>query len=94
MAVGVYTEIKGDADEYDAVNAKMGVADDPPEGMIIHTAGEIEGGGMRLFDVWESAEAYEKFRNERLGPAVTEVVGPDARPTVQETYELHDFIRP
>jgi quinol monooxygenase YgiN len=82
------------ADAYDAVNAKAGVHDDPPQGLIVHTAGAAEG-GFRIFDVWESREAYDRFRDERLLPAIREVIGQealDAAPT-SEVYELHDVIR-
>jgi hypothetical protein len=30
-------------DTYDAVNAEMNVANDPPEGLIFHWAGEVDG---------------------------------------------------
>ena len=64
MAVGMLQELDGvTADQYDQVRQAMGIADNPPEGLIVHTAGEKEG-GMRIFDVWVSAEALERFTNE------------------------------
>jgi quinol monooxygenase YgiN len=82
------------AEAYDAVNAKAGVKEDPPQGLIVHTAGAAAG-GFRIFDVWESREAYDRFREERLLPAIREVIGQealDAAPA-SEVYELHDVIR-
>jgi len=96
MAVGMLQELQGvSADQYDQVSAKMGVDESPPEGLIFHTAGEMEG-GMRIFDVWESSEALERFTNERLMPAVEEVLGGGDRPpeNVPLVYQLHNFIRP
>jgi hypothetical protein len=97
MPVGVLQENPNAAVEmYDAVSAKIDAAGNPPEGLIIHTAGAAEGGGFRIFDVWESREAFERFENERLMPAVQEVMGdqmPEA-PSPPEIYELHDFVRP
>jgi hypothetical protein len=96
MPVAVLQEMQGvTADRYDAVNEKMDVANDPPEGLIFHTGGPMEG-GWRIFDVWESADAYERFSEERLGPAVREVLGGEMTgpPPRQEVYELHGFIRP
>ena len=35
---------------------------------------------MRVVDVWESQGAFETFAQERLGPAVAEVLGEDNPP--------------
>lgn len=80
--------------QYDQVNAKLGVDDDPPAGLIIHTAGERPNGAVRIVDVWESQEAWERFRDERLTPAVMEVLGEQAGPPQQEVYETHHVINP
>jgi hypothetical protein len=95
MAIGVLTEIdEGTLEQYDQVNERIQAQGDPPAGMIVHTAGAKEGGGFRIFDVWESQADFERFQQERLGPVVSEVVGADARPSRQEVYELHDLVRP
>jgi hypothetical protein len=44
----------------------------PPAGLIVHTAMEVEG-GIRIVDVWESADAYATFGETRLGPALQAV---------------------
>jgi hypothetical protein len=95
MAVAVAIEFPAPVEFYDQVSAKLGLDSDPPEGMIIHTGAEADG-GMRIFDVWKSAEAFEKFSNERLGPAIGEVAGGDdgPEPTKREIYELHDVFQP
>ncbi len=43
-------------------------ADWPVEGLLVHAAGEAEG-GFRVVDVWESEEAAARF-GEKLGPIV------------------------
>jgi hypothetical protein len=93
LPVGILTETPGlTAELYDAVNDKMNVENDPPEGLILHTSGPMEG-GWRIFDVWESAEAFERFTDERLRPAIEEVSGGPAPPEPrQEIYELHTFL--
>jgi hypothetical protein len=48
-------------------------ADDTPEGLIMHSAGQTEQ-GYYAYDVWESREAFESFMQERLGPAMAEVM--------------------
>ena len=55
----------------------MNVDDDPPEGLIVHAAGEVDG-KWRLVDVWESEAAYERFRDSRLMPAVVAALGQEA----------------
>jgi hypothetical protein len=79
---------------YDAVNEHMGVADSPPEGLIVHTAGTPDGKGFLVYDVWESQEAFERFRDERLLPAVREVIGPEAleAPPDTQIWELRGLI--
>ena len=53
---------------YEKVVAQVGMADDPPAGLIVHTACEVDG-GVRVVDVWESREAAEAFDRDRLMPA-------------------------
>jgi hypothetical protein len=95
MAIGVLTEVdEGTLEQYDQVNERLQMQGDPPAGMIVHTAGAKEGGGFRIFDVWESRDVFENFQQDRLGPVVTEVIGQDARPSRQDVYDLHDFVKP
>jgi hypothetical protein len=85
------------AEMYDAVDAKLNAAGDPPEGLIMHTSGPMQGGGFRIFDVWESMDAWNRFNEERLGPAIQEAMGdqtPAEPPPPPELYELHDLIKP
>ena len=61
-------------------------ADWPVEGLLVHTAGEAEG-GFRVVDVWESEEAVRRF-GETLVPILQEV-GVEAEP---EMYAAHTFV--
>jgi hypothetical protein len=36
---------------------------------VFHLEGPMEGGGMRIVDVWESPEAFQTFGQERLAAA-------------------------
>ena len=90
MAIGVLQEFEATMDEYKAVNEKLG--DDQPEGGLVHTASDIGDGKMRVFDVWESQAAFDKFMEEKLGPAIAEVA-PDSPPPLKlEVHELHDLV--
>ena len=82
---------------YDAVNAKMGTAENPPDGLITHTLGQGEDGVWRIVDVWESREAFERFASDRLRPALAEVMrengmdpenAPEPEAITYETYDL------
>jgi len=48
--------------------------DDAPEGLILHSAGQGEQ-GYYAYDVWQSREAVERFMEQKLGPALGEVMG-------------------
>ncbi len=61
-------------------------ADWPVAGLLVHAAGEAEG-GFRVVDVWESEEAVRRFA-ETLGPILQEV-GVEAEP---EVYRAHTFV--
>ncbi len=99
MAVGIinrFPEGVG-ADQYDAISGEMGIENEPPEGMIFHSAGELEG-RFQVFNVWETPEHAERFVTDRLRPAQVEVIGeerlaelPDAE-IVQ--VEIHNYFIP
>lgn len=80
---------------YDAVAAKL-KEQDPPKGLILHTAGFTPDNVFRVFAVWESREDAERFIEQTLMPTVlsitdqSENAGPPDR---QYTYPLHDLQR-
>jgi hypothetical protein len=57
-------------EQYDKLDQELG--SDNPEGLIVHVAGE-SGSGIRIIDVWESKQQFERFQSERLGPAMLKV---------------------
>jgi hypothetical protein len=84
MAVLVILDIEGATlAQYDAVDELMGgtSADNAPEGLISHTAGETET-GLIVADVWESAEAMQRAFEAHLGPALEKVGVPPAHPRI------------
>jgi hypothetical protein len=83
-----------DTSVYDAVNERMGVRDNPPEGCLAHTAGFSDEGTWRLFDVWESQEHFERFMKERLMPAIGEVGEGGTPPQSVKQYDLYSFFTP
>jgi len=82
------------ADVYERVNAELGVDGNPPPGMLLHCAGEVDG-KWQIVDVWESREQARSFYEGRLPAAIEKVVGmvaPDPPPSTE--YELHSVVRP
>jgi hypothetical protein len=83
---------------YDGVQAAMDIANDPPEGLIFHWAGEVDG-KWTVTDIWESRGAYDTFRDQRLFPAIQKVSGMDPasasgpQPTVTE-FAVHNYVKP
>ncbi len=83
---------------YDVIAARLDVENDPPDGLIAHTAGRDSNGVWRIFDIWESRPQAERFQQERLMPIVAEMRQsnrPDmTEPDTTDWYELHDCLRP
>ncbi|MDQ6915836.1 MAG: hypothetical protein M3155_08505 [Actinomycetota bacterium] len=89
MATGLMLEFSGeglDEQRYRAVNDRVNPPDDRPAGCIFHSAGPGPDGGWRVVDVWESRQDFERFQQERLFPALSEVFGDQmpAPPTIAE----------
>ena len=94
MAIAVISEVpQGTLETYDAVNEKLQAAGGgPQEGHVFHCVGAMEGGGFRVFDVWETREGFDRFVEEALGPAVDEVTQGQAGEPNRTIYELHNVM--
>jgi hypothetical protein len=102
MAVAFLQEFKINDDDrstanYDAVLERLDLENNRPAGLIVHTAGWDEQGGVfRIFDVWESRAEGEAFMRDRLQPLLDEgPINPDnaAMPDRDGTYDLHQVVR-
>lgn len=73
MAVLVISQNPGGTAEQDeAIMRQMGVIENPPAGVLVRAAGPVEG-GWRIISIWESQEAFDTFRRDRLEPAFRQV---------------------
>ena len=73
MAIGLRLKFDGGTQEqYDTIHSHIGLDQNPPEGMIFHSAGPIDG-GWGVIDFWESREAFDRFAQSRLQPAMQEL---------------------
>ena len=100
MAIAFIQEfkIKGDdrsTTNYDAIADALKTSS-PPAGLVVHSAGWDEDGGVfRIFDVWETREAADRFMREQLQPLLEQgPANPDnaAQPDREGMYELHDVV--
>ncbi|MEA2399311.1 MAG: hypothetical protein QOK25_2867 [Thermoleophilaceae bacterium] len=95
MAVGLRLKFNGGTQEqYETVHGHMGIDDDPPAGLIFHSAGPIDE-GWGVIDFWESREAFDSFLQSRLGPAVQELGDRafDGPPDIKE-FPVHHYNKP
>jgi hypothetical protein len=92
-------EVGGDdlgTPNYDSVAERLNVKDDPPPGLIVHTAGFTGRGVFRIADVWESEADWQRFRDGRLAEALKPLMesGDGSPPNEAYSYELHDLVKP
>jgi hypothetical protein len=95
MAVGIRLKFPGGTQEqYESVHGHMDIANDPPAGLIFHSAGPIDE-GWGVIDFWESSEAFDRFAQGRLMPAVGEL-GDRAfpGPPDRRDFPVHNFNKP
>src|SRR6516162_541555 len=78
-------------DQYNQVMRALDFDNKPPSGGIFHVAGFM-GNTMRVLDIWESQQAFEKFQKERLAPALQKV-GITSQPKVQ-FFPVHNIYTP
>ena len=92
MPVAVEMNFKGaTTDQYDQVIQKMGLRQGgpTPPGAISHWATQT-GDGMKIVDVWETKEDFEKFANEQIGPYSREA-GITEEPEMR-FYDVHNYL--
>ena len=73
-------------EQYEEARSRVDWEGDPAEGGLLHVAG-FDDGGLRVLDVWESPEHFQRFAEQRLMP-VTSQLGIETEPDVR-FYPLH-----
>ena len=93
MAVAILSEVpEGSVSMYEAVMDKLGGRGVLAPGQLVHVVGPLEGGGLRVFDVWESVEDFTRFNEQHLYPAVVEVAGGEIAPPRRTSYEVFGLV--
>jgi hypothetical protein len=80
------------AEMYEAVTSMVMPGDRLPDGCELHIGGPVEQ-GWRVITVWESQEAFDRFRKERLLPTIRELAGGESPPTAEpEVNPVHKLV--
>jgi hypothetical protein len=79
-------------EQYDAVRRIVNWEDATPEGAVMHAAW-FDSSGLRITDVWDSREDFERFMAGRVMPAVAQV-GVAGEPDVKVTGLHRRFVAP
>ena len=93
MAVAVQMDFDGATlDQYDEVLKKMGLTHKGPgpAGAISHFA-TMTDSGLRVVDVWETKEQFDKFAQDQIGPFSAEVGIPAPQTQV---FDVHNYFTP
>jgi hypothetical protein len=92
MAIAVQQDFPGATlAQYDEVIKKMGFHPGGPgaKGGLFHWVTKTDG-GIRVVDVWESRDQFEKFAAEKIGP-ISAQVGVTAPPKIT-FFEVHNYL--
>ena len=80
------------AEMYEALTTRVMPGDQLPEGCELHIGGPVDQ-GWRVITVWESSEAFDRFREESLLPAIRELAGDEPPPTAEpEVNPVHRLV--
>jgi len=89
MAVGIRQKIAGvSAEQIDRLNAEIDPDGDPPEGLLFHASGPVDG-AWGVIDFWESRAHFDRFAQARIGPAIAAVGITGGPPEVHE-FPVHE----
>jgi len=91
MAVAIEMNFRGATlDQYDQILELMGLTSgDIPPGALFHWVAKVDD-GLRVVDVWETREVFDRFAQEQIGP-FSQQVGIAEQPEM--TYrEVHNYL--
>jgi hypothetical protein len=87
----VEPETERSTTNYDAISERVRPHAEEAEGFVVHAAGWT-GNGFRIIEIWETQAAFDRFMQEVVMPAVTEVAADAAREPAVTAYELHSLV--
>jgi hypothetical protein len=94
MTVLMELEIPVAREDIEELTRRMGAAENPPDGLLVHVAVQ-SADGLRVVDVWDSEADFERFRETRIGPALQAMMADrgmtdpmDMEPRVSEAFDV------
>jgi hypothetical protein len=92
MAVGIRIKLAGITQEqFDHVHAQVNPDRMPPNGLLFHASGPIDG-GWGIIDFWESRADFDAFAPRIAEGMATAGVEPQGAPDIKE-FPVHEMIR-
>ena len=93
MAVAIEMDFKGATiDQYDQVIDNMGLTGgSTPPGAISHWVAKTDD-GIRVVDVWETKDVFDRFAADQIGPYTREA-GMSEEPEIR-VYDVHNHLTP
>jgi hypothetical protein len=89
MAVGIRLKLDGGTSEQiDRLNAQIDPDGNPPDGLIFHASGPVDG-GWGVLDFWESRAHFDRFAEARIGPAMA-AIGATGQPPEVHEFPVHE----
>ena len=92
MAVAIVMDFEGGTlDQYDQVVQSMGLSPGgpTPPGALFHWVTKTDD-GVRVTDVWETREAFDRFAEEQIGPHSATAGFPS--PPQMTFHEVHNYV--
>jgi hypothetical protein len=94
VTVLIEMELPARREDIEELTRRIGAAENPPDGLLIHTAVETPN-GLRVVDVWDSQADFERFQESRLNQAAGALMaergmdGPmDLQPKITEAFDI------
>jgi hypothetical protein len=77
-------------DDYDGICKALNFPAEWPDGLIVHGSTEVDG-RLRVLDIWESRQNFDRFVESRLQGAMGQAVGDRGEVPEITEMELHTF---
>ena len=93
MTVGIRIKLQGmTKEQFDEVNSHVDPKSNPPQGLLFHSSGPIDG-GWGVIDFWESRADFDAFAPRIQSSAAAAGVELQGPPDIKE-FPVHETFQP